>query len=737
MGVLFKAEDARLGRLVALKFLNEKFARDRSALERFQREARAASALNHPHICTIYDIGEEDGRSFLAMELLEGQTVRDRLKKSPCSPEELLDLAIQISDAMEAAHGKGIIHRDIKPANLFITNRGQAKVLDFGLAKVETMASSNAITPADETQLTGSGSVMGTISYMSPEQARGQQVDNRSDIFSFGAVLFEMATARAAFPGDTSAVIFDGILNLTPPRVTNLNPDMPVRLAEIVQRSLEKNPASRYPGFSALMADLKQLRASLASGGPETIAARPAGRTGESIAVLPFSDMSPQHDQEYFCDGMADELINALTHIQGLHVTPRLTAFQFKSRNQDVASIGRQLGVATLLEGSVRKAGNRLRITAQLVDVVSGRNLWSEKYDRDMEDVFAVQDEIARSIVDRLKIQLSGGAAEKPLVKRYTADLEAYNLYLKGRYFWDKRYQGGLQKGMIFFQQAIERDPNYALAYSGLSDSLGVLATYSYVKPRDGFAKAKAVAERALQLDDSLAEAHTSVGFTQLFYDRDWRSAAESFKRAIELNPTYPVAHYYDALRLVSNGYYDEAAVAAARALDLDPVSSVAGTFKGWVSIQARRFDRAIEELRSTVDLDSTAYIAVSLLGLACVCAGRHQEAIAAINKALELTDRAKIMLDGAGLIYATAGMKDEAHAILEELKVGDGYRSAFQTAAIFAAMDEPDQAFDWLERACTDRDGFLIYLHVYPFLDKIRQDPRFVAFATKLAFRQ
>ncbi len=738
MGVLFKAEDTRLGRLVALKFLTEQLATDRAALERFQREARAASALNHPHICTIYDIGETNGRSFLVMELLEGQTIRQRVEKGTVPVPDLIELSIQISDALETAHAKGIVHRDIKPANLFITERGQAKVLDFGLAKLDAPRSpGSAITAAEDTQLTGSGSVMGTIAYMSPEQARGEAVDGRSDLFSFGCVMFEMATARPAFGGDTTALVFDAILNRTPPAIHHLNPDMPARLWEIVRKTLEKKTAARYPNFATLKADLKHLQTDLAGGGAGAAIAETVQPEGESIAVLPFRDMSPQHDQEYFCDGMAEELINALTNIEGLHVTPRLTAFQFKEKNQDVTAIGTELGVATLLEGSVRKAGNRLRITTQLIDVASGRNLWSERYDRDMEDVFAIQDEIARTIVDRLKIQIRGRAAGRPLVKRYTADLDAYNLYLKGRYYWNKRYHGGLQKGMIFFQQAIERDPNYALAYTGLSDSLGVLATYSYVKPRDGFAKAKAVAERALQIDDTLSEAQTSMGFAHLFYDWNWIEAGKSFQRAIELNPAYPVAHYYEALRLVSAGHFDEAALASTRALDLDPVSAIAGTFKGWVSLQARRYDRAIEELRGTFELDPSAYIAVSLLGLTYACAGRIPEAIASINTALELTGRAKIMLDGAGLIYASAGMKDEARAVIEELKKGEGYPSAFHTAAIYAVMNEFDAAFEWLDRAYADRDGFMIYLNVFPFLDNIRSDPRFAAFQKHVGFRQ
>lgn len=737
MGVLYVAEDTRLGRLVALKFLTDRLSRDGQALERFLREARAASMLNHPHICTIYDIGEHEGRLFIVMELLQGETLAQQISRGPLKSADLITCATQVADGLHAAHAMGIIHRDIKPANIFITDRRHAKILDFGLAKLST--ADTVAAPAGPVTismgLTDTGLVMGTAAYMSPEQARGHKVDTRTDIFSFGAVLYEMATGRRAFQGTTVAEVFDSVLNRTPTSLSYLNAELPAGLDEIVLKALEKDSSSRYENFDLIKADLMQLIEEKAA--PRRSSAFLAAAKREaSIAVLPFRDISPQMDQEYFCDGMAEELITALSNIEGLSVTPRLTAFQFKNKNEDVRSIGRQLHVDTLLDGSVRKAGNRLRITAQLIDVVNGRQLWSERYDREMEDIFAIQDEIARTIVERLKVRLRGGTGG-PLVKRYTEDLEAYNLYLKGRFFWNKRYLGGLHKAMGFFQEAIQHDPNYAIAYTWLSDSLAVLATYTYIRPLDGFARAKSVAQRALQIDDSLAEAHTSFGFVNLFFDWDWPAAERSLGRALELNSHYAVAHYWNALRLVTSQKTNEAAASAKRAVELDPLSGIAGMFSGWVSMMARRYDLAIEQLKSTIELDPAAYINISVLALVYACASRFDEAIATINTAIELTARSKIMLEGLGICYAAAGMRKEAHAIVDELVTVDhGSPSLFHMGVIHALLGETDKAFEWLERARLDRDSFMIYLEIYPFLDSLRKDERFDALVDRCGFK-
>lgn len=730
MGVLYKAEDTHLGRQVALKFLNEEFSKNPQAIERFQREARAASALNHPNICTVYDFGIEEGMAFLVMEILEGQTLKQRLSTGAIEAAKLIDLAIQIAGGFEAAHDRGIVHRDIKPANIFLTTRGQAKVLDFGLARLDESAVDAPTTDPDRTELTSTSTVMGTVPYMSPEQAKGERVDARSDIFSFGSVLYEMATGRQAFPGLVAAVSFDAILNEHPSPMT----DSPQRLEEIVFHALEKAPRERYQSMAVLRADLEHFKTDFESG-------RSSGKSitdkkRQSIAVLSFADMSSEQDQEYFCDGMAEELINALANTEGLQVTPRITAFQFKGKSLDIRTIGRRLRVDTLLEGSVRKAGNKLRITAQLIDVASGKHVWSERYDRDAADVFAIQDEIARSIVDKLKIQLQTDE-NVPLVKRYTEDVEAYHLYLKGRFYWNKRYEVGVQKGISSFQAAIEKDPNYALAYTGLADSLSVLATYNFLSPTEGYGKAKILAERALALDDTLAEAHTSLGYVRMFHDWNWAAAEKALKRAIELNPSYAVAHYWYGVLLAVLRRFDAAKREAQRARDLDPMNALASCFFGWVLLLAEDYDRSIAELKAALEIDSNSYVALSFIGMSYSLKGIHLDGTAAMTRAVDLTGRSKLMLQGLAICYGLAGDEHKAHSLAEEpLHRDDGrYLSPFYHASIHAAIGENEKALDWLERGYAERDGGIIYMQSWPLFKPLHSDPRFRDLLRKMAY--
>src|SRR5580700_5286328 len=543
MGVVFKAQDSRLERAVALKFLPEKLAQQPQALERFRREARAASALNHPGICTIYDIGEQDGRTFIAMEFIDGETLRSHIHGKPLPLEELLELGIQIAEALEAAHAEGIIHRDIKPANIFVTKRGRAKVLDFGLAKLvpKGVVSANADSE-DESSDSNSivGIISGTPSYMSPEQVRGDGLGPRTDIFSFGLLLYEMATGRQAFSGGTGGVVIEAVLTRPPVPVRSINPAIPPRLEEIIDKTLHKDRARRYQHAADILAELQRLRREIDSGassgneGPESATLSKAGRlsstgklksrspTGprniDSLAVLPFENASHDPENEYLSDGITGSLINNLATVPKLRVMAQSTVFRFKGREIDPQAIGRELNVRAVLTGRMMQSGGSLRIGTELVDVATGSLLWGAQFDRKPGDIFVIQDEISSEISGKLRLQLTH-AEKKRLVKRHTEDAEAYRLYLQGRHHWNRWTEEGFYKAIGYFQQAIQKDPSYALACDGVADCYVLLGWNSYLPPKDAFPKAKVAALRALELAPDLGEAHTDLAALLWLHD--------------------------------------------------------------------------------------------------------------------------------------------------------------------------------------------------------------------------
>jgi TolB-like protein/Tfp pilus assembly protein PilF/tRNA A-37 threonylcarbamoyl transferase component Bud32 len=710
MAVVYKARDARLERLVALKLLAPALIRDEEAKERFVREARAASALDHPNICTVHEIDEtEDGQMFISMSYYEGGTLKDMIREKPLTSLRAIEIAVQVARGLAEAHEKGVIHRDIKPANIMMTAKGQVKIMDFGLAKL-----------SGEEGITEIGIPMGTVAYMSPEQAEGRDIDCRTDIWSLGVVLYEMVSGRPPFKGENAHAILYSILNVDPVPVTRIRPGIENPLERIINKALTKDPDSRYQSVGDLLADLREIGYGLETRDLKT---RPSSAEAKaSIAVLPFVDMSPEKDQEYFCDGMAEELIGALTKIE-------------EGGEQGINEIGERLRVRAVLEGSVRKAGDRLRITAQLVNVHDGYQLWSEKYDRDIADVFAIQDEISLAIVEKLRINLLGGE-KAALVKRHTDDLEAYNLYLRGRYFWNKRTAGGVEKAIASFKQAIDKDPGYALAYAGLADAYITLPDYAHMPPAEALITAKKAALRALEIDEMLAEAHASLGFAVHELEWDWVAAERHLERALEINPRYATAHHWYALFLMRMGRFGEAIKEMEKAVELDPLSLVLNRNLGAVLYYARDYDRAIEVLRKTLEMDPGFSFAHVYLGQTYLQKSMYDEALAELETeravAREWMAEVETFL---GTAYARAGFTDKAREILDDLLERSKriYVSPCLLALMCLVLNEKDRAFEFLEKAYRSHDIDLTYLKIDPRLDTVRSDPRYMALLKRI----
>jgi serine/threonine protein kinase/Tfp pilus assembly protein PilF len=720
MGVVCKAEDTKLKRTVALKFLSPQAVGTEEDKTRFIHEAQSAAALNHPNICTVHEIGEYENQPFIAMECIEGESLKAKIKSGLLGVDEAVQVAIDIAEGLQEAHSKGIIHRDIKSANIMLTPAGRVKVMDFGLAK-----------SSGGTQLTQSGTTIGTVAYMSPEQGRGEPVDHRTDIWSLGIVLYEMITGELPFKADYEQATIYLIMNEEPASVRSRRSDVPKELEQIIQKSLAKNPQDRYERIESFAADLRGLkdRATMKSKDDDST------KEEHSIAVLPFVDMSPNNDQEYFCDGLAEELINALANVKPLRVAARTSAFSFKGEKHDVREIGEKLNVDTVLEGSIRKAGNRLRITAQLVNAADGYHLWSEKYDRTLEDIFAIQDEISLAIVDKLKIELLGEEASR-LTKRGTENLEAYDLYVRGRFFWEKRGEG-LNKAVDYFKEAIEKDPKYAAPYAGIADSYNLLAFYGFLPAHDAMPKAKEYAQKAIEIDDTIAEAHCALAWIHQYYDWDFTKSEQEFKRAIELNPAYTPAHYWYSSTLFATGLLDDGQRENERAITLDPLSVQAYTVYGWNLIGQLQLEQSVEKLNRALELNPDYAHAHWLLGCNYYLLSRHEDALTEFQKAVTLSNRNPWMISTVGSVYARLGKTSEARKILAELvdRSQSEYVQAFYFAYLYLGLGDLDEALAWLEKSFEARDPYLILpaMAVEFTFEDHKNDPRLQAFLEKV----
>jgi serine/threonine protein kinase/Tfp pilus assembly protein PilF len=806
MGEVYLAEDTKLGRRVALKLLPPDFTGDLERLLRFEQEARAASALNHPNIITVHEVGLENGTRFIATEYIEGVTLRQRLRHGRMSVREALDVAVQVASALAAAHQVGIIHRDIKPENVMLRPDGYVKVLDFGIVKLtEKFAEQRAGgaeaqgSPEAGGVKTESNVVMGSPSYMSPEQARGLPVDGRTDIFSLGVVLYEMLAGRRPFDGETITDVIVAILNRRPQPLSELAPDVSARLERIVGKALAKDRDGRYQTINDLLKDLRRQkqRVDFESGMDESVSPDYSGETTaaitsedaratvrevafrddqrevvratssaeyiiteikrhkraalawllgvvalgallvfylmraeaqkpiDSIAVLPFANRSADPNTEYLSDGITESLINNLSGSRGLRVMSRNSVFRYKGKDADAKTVGRELGVRAVLTGRIVERGDSLQISVELVDARDNSHVWGEQYSKSMSDLISMQEEIARQVAEHLRLRLTG-EDQRRVSKRYTDDAEAYQLYLKGRFYWNKRTEDGLKKGIEYFKQAIEKDPGYAQAYVGLADCYAILVELEGASPKELYPKVKATAQKALELDDSLAEAHTSLG-AAYEYEWNWAEAEKQYKQAIELNPNYATAHHWYAAYLISRLRADEAIQEMRLAQELDPLSLIINTSLGRVFYGARRYDQAMEQLRKTIDMDPNFAEAHFQIAMVYEQKRMYAEAISEFEKSTELFQD-RTMRAWVGRVFARSGRRAEAERVISEMKemASKQYVSPYPMATIYAALGDKDRAFEYLEKVYDEHSYYVVWLNIDSAFDGLRSDARF-----------
>ena len=752
MGIVYRAEDTKLKRQVAIKFLPHHISANEEERKRFEIEAQSAAALNHPNIATIHAIEESGNDTFIVMEYIEGVELKDKIKSSSISIEESINIAIQIAEGIEAAHKKGIVHRDIKSQNIMITNDGKVKIMDFGLAKVR-----------GETQLTKIGSTIGTAAYMSPEQAQGEEADSRSDIFSFGVVLYEMLTTRLPFNAEHQAALIYSVINENPLPVARFNDKVSPDLERIVFKALAKDKEERYQHVDDLIADLRKERKNIEYAKAEHINMRfsasqvkskqkknfrryyiPAlivillavgaayfmffekGSEIKSIAVLPFSITSSDSSGEILSDGVTEGIINNLSSIPSLIVMSWTSVSHYSSEQPDVREVGKKLNVAAVLVGRIIQHGNSYDISVELVDAVNERHLWGAQFNKQATAMYTLQGELSKAISEQLQVKLTG-EEEQRLTKNNTENSEAYTLYLKGLYYLNKRTRDGIMKGIDYFNQSLEKDPNYALAYAGIADGYGLLAGNYFISPEEGYPKEREAAKYALKLDDNLAEAHASLADVLNCYDWNWKGANREYQKAIELNPNYATAHHWYAMCLVNQGLFDEALREIKSAVKLDPLSLRINQNLGIVYYYARQYDKAIDQTQKTIDIDSTFPYGNSNLGDCYFMTKQYDNAYDAYQTEIRVTgDSTNIYL--LACVDAATGKKKEAMELREKLK--EISTRMFVPTSYFAFIEiylgNKDKAFDLLQKAIEEKDPFMIALKGEPKFDPIRSDPRF-----------
>jgi serine/threonine protein kinase/Tfp pilus assembly protein PilF len=759
MGKVYKALDTEIKEKIALKLINPEISADKRTIERFQNELKFARKISHRNVCRMYDLNKEEGSYYITMEYVSGEDLKSMIgMMGQLSGGKAISVARQVCEGLTEAHRLGVVHRDLKPQNIMIDKEGNARIMDFGIAR-----------SLKAKGITGAGVMIGTPEYMSPEQAEVKEIDQRSDIYSLGIILYEMVTGRVPFEGETPLGIAMKHKSEEPKDPREFNSQIPEDLSQVILRCMEKDKEKRYQSAGEVRSELSAIE----KGIPTTERIKPKRKPitskeitvtfglkkilipasivisivvigliswllffqkeaispspdKHSIAVLPFVDLSAQKDQEYFCDGLAEELINRLTNIENLRVPARASAFSFKGKGLDIREIGEKLNVEMVLDGSVRKSGNKLRITAELVKAADGYPVWSKIYESNIEDTFALQDKISLAIVDSLQIKLLGKDKAK-LVKRHTRNLEAYNLYLMGRFFWNKRTGEDMRKSVQYFEQAIEKDPTYALALAGLADSYITLGQWEFLPSKEAYPKAKEAAIKALELDDLLAEAHNSLATVKSDFDWDWEGAEKEYKRAITLNPNYATAHQWYAEHLMKMLRFEDALTEFDRALEIDPLSLIINAVRGWPFVYAHEYDKAIEQYKKTLEMDPDFGPARGYLAYAYKLKGMYEEAL----KEYKLLNSRK----GMATTYAKIGNTKEVHRLLNELieQSKHTYVSPFSFARVYFEIRDNDQGFAWLERAYEERDYLISRIKILPEFDNVRSDPRFTLLLKKM----